>query len=51
MRHCIIVKQYNTFEYVIKERYCGGIHHVKQLLPVFRLVSLPLIALGGAAVR
>ena len=41
----------HTFEYVVKECYRGGIHHVEELLPVFRLVCLPLVALGRAAVR
>ena len=40
-----------ALEYVVKERYRGGIHHVEELLPVFRLVCLPFVTLGRAAVR
>ena len=41
----------DALEDVVEERYCGGVHHVEQLFPVFRLVRLPLIVLRWAAVR
>ena len=41
----------NSFEYVVKQADCGGIHHIQEFFPVLRLVCLPLVALGWPAVR